>query len=124
MKTLLLTYSLMHSRCTDDISDTLHTMTTPPKKLSQTDVTKNLLKISEWTVNTKSTELSKSFDVASFVAGLSFVARVAVHAEVMGHHPVVELSHTKVKVKLTTHDVKGLTRTDFELAKRIDTFSH
>ncbi len=98
-------------------------MAAKPKKLSSADVTKKLLQISEWVVNAKSTELSKSFEVASFVAGLSFVARVAVHAEVMGHHPVVELSQHKVKVKLTTHDVKGLTRTDFELAKRIDTFS-
>lgn len=94
------------------------------KKLSESDVTKNLLKISEWTVNTKSTELSKVFDVPSFVTGLAFIAKIAVHAEVMGHHPIVELSHTKVKVKLSTQDVKGLSRLDFELAKRIDAFNH
>ena len=92
------------------------------KKLSENDVTKNLLKISEWTVNAKSTELSKVFEVASFVSGLALIAKIAVHAEVMGHHPVVELSSTKVKVRLSTQDVKGLTRLDFELAKRIDAF--
>jgi 4a-hydroxytetrahydrobiopterin dehydratase len=95
-----------------------------PKKLSETDVTKRLLKISEWAVNAKSTELSKTFFVQNFVSGLAFAARVAVHAEVMGHHPVLELSSEKVKVRLTTHDVKGLTKLDFDLAKRIDTFSH
>ena len=52
--------------------------------------------------------------------GLAFVAKVAVHAEVMNHHPDIELSYGKVKVKLSTHDAKGLTTLDFELAKRID----
>lgn len=94
------------------------------KKLSSADVTKKLLQISEWTVNAKCTELSKSFEVNSFVSGLALVARIAVHAEVMGHHPVVELSYHKIKVKLTTHDVKGLTRSDFDLAKKIDICCH
>lgn len=101
-----------------------NTMALHTKKLSTADVTKNLLKISEWTVNAKNTELSKVFEVQSFVTGLAFIAKIAVHAEVMGHHPVVELSQDKVKVKLSTHDVKGLTRLDFELAKRIDAFNH
>ncbi|QQR65235.1 4a-hydroxytetrahydrobiopterin dehydratase [Candidatus Kaiserbacteria bacterium] len=99
-------------------------MATKPKKLSSTDVVKKLSQISEWTVNAKSTELSKSFESASFVAGLSLIARIAVHAEVMGHHPTIELSYHKIKVKLTTHDVKGLTRADFELAKKIDSCCH
>ncbi len=98
-------------------------MSTTPKKLSNTDITKKLLKISGWSVNTKGTELSKIFSVSTFVSGLSLVAKIAVHAEVMGHHPTIELSYGKVKVKLTTHDVKGLTRLDFELATRINNLS-
>ncbi len=94
------------------------------KKLTNTDVTKQLLKISGWNVNTKMTELSKTFLVPTFVSGLALAAKIAVHAEVMGHHPVVELSTEKVKVKLTTHDVQGLSKLDFELAKRIDGFNH
>lgn len=94
------------------------------KKLSTADVTKQLLKISGWNANTKMTELSKTFPVPSFVAGLAFAAKIAVHAEVMGHHPVIELSTEKVKVKLTTDDVKGLSRLDFDLARRIDGMSH
>ncbi len=90
------------------------------KKLTNTDVTKQLLKISGWNVNTKMTELSKSFEVPTFVTGLALAAKIAVHAEVMGHHPIVELSAEKIKVKLTTHDVKGLSKLDFELARRID----
>jgi|CXWL01.1.fsa_nt_gi 4a-hydroxytetrahydrobiopterin dehydratase len=95
-------------------------MATKIKKLSESDVKKKFSKISEWNLNTKQTEISKTFLFASFMHGFAFVAKVAVHAEVMGHHPDIELSYGKVKVKLTTHDVKGLTNADFELAKKID----
>lgn len=56
----------------------------------------------------------------SYVVAFTFVARIVVHAEVMGHHPDIELSYGKVRVKLSTHDVKGLTNADFALAKKID----
>ena len=95
-------------------------MATHIKKLRESDIEKKLLKISDWNLNTKQTELSKTFPFASFMHGFAFVAKIAVHAEVMGHHPDIELSFSKVKVKLSTHDVKGLTNADFELAKKID----
>ncbi len=90
------------------------------KKLNTKDIGKKLKKISEWVLNAKQTELSKTFSFSNFVNGLAFVAKVTVHAEVMGHHPDIELSYGKVKVKLTTHDAKGLTNSDFDLAKKID----
>jgi 4a-hydroxytetrahydrobiopterin dehydratase len=75
---------------------------------------------SGWTTNQKATMLTRSFAFPSFINALAFVAKITVHAEVLGHHPDIELSYGKVKVKLTTHEVKGLTKADFELAKRID----
>lgn len=96
-------------------------MATISKKLKDTDIDKKLKKLSEWSVNAKHTELSKSFVFDSFIKGFTFVARIAVHAEVMGHHPDIELTFAKVKVKLSTHEVKGLTNADFELANKIDT---
>ena len=97
-------------------------MATQIKKLRESDIEKKLSKVSEWNLNTKQTELSKTFPFVSFMHGFAFIAKIAVHAEVMGHHPDLELSYGKVKVKLTTHDVKGLTNADFELAKKIDGF--
>ncbi|MFZ2252942.1 MAG: 4a-hydroxytetrahydrobiopterin dehydratase [Minisyncoccia bacterium] len=95
-------------------------MATKNKKLSASEISKKFSKIPEWNLNTKQTEISRTFLFATFMYGFSFVAKVAVHAEVMGHHPDIELSYGKVKIKLTTHDVKGLTNADFELAKKID----
>lgn len=91
-----------------------------PKLLKEKDIAKKLEAISGWQVNKKGAELSKTFDVRNFVAGLAFVAKVTVHAEIMEHHPDVELSYGKVKVKLSTHDAGGLTKLDFDLAKKID----
>lgn len=107
-----------HSLATNDTMN--RDMSTTPKKLANADIEKKLLKISGWNTNAKQTELSKTFLFPSFIVGLSFVAKIAVHAEILEHHPDIELSYGKVKVKLSTHDVKGLTKADFELAKRID----
>ena len=95
-------------------------MTLSQKKLSPKDIEKKLKKLSEWTLNTKGTELSRIFTFPSYVTAFTFVARIVVHAEVMGHHPDIELSYGKVKVKLSTHDAKGLTNADFELAKKVN----
>ena len=95
-------------------------MAVSKKSLKGAELKKKLKTVPEWNVNAKETELSRTFGIPSFVTGLSLVARIAVHAEVMGHHPDIELSYSKLKVRLSTHDVKGLTNADFELAKRID----
>lgn len=95
-------------------------MNSKRKKLTSSEIGKKLSKISEWTVNQKETELSKTFIVTDFINGLAFVAKIAVHAEVMNHHPDIELSYGKVRVTLSTHDADGLTISDFDLAKKID----
>lgn len=90
------------------------------KMLTQAQILKKLATISGWMTNKKQTELSKVFETDSFVNGLSFIARITVHAELLKHHPMIEFTYSKVKVTLTTHDAKGLTIKDFELAERID----
>lgn len=95
-------------------------MTEVTKKLTKTEVSKKLKTVPLWVVNAKETEISRKFETYNFLAGLSIVAKIAVHAEIIGHHPSMELSYDSVKVRLSTHDVKGLSRLDFELAKRID----
>lgn len=93
------------------------------KVLTEAQILKKLASISGWITNKKQSELSKSFETNSFVDGLSLVARITVHAELMNHHPTILLSYGAVKVTLTTHDAKGLTLKDFELAERIDKLS-
>lgn len=77
--------------------------------------------MSAWDINAKCSEITRTFKTTSFVTGLSLVARIAVYAEIINHHPIIELHADKVKVRLSTNSAKGLTKLDFELAKRIDT---
>ncbi len=90
------------------------------KQLSENEVLKHLARVSGWMVNKKHTEITKTFKTNSFVDGLALVAKITVHAELMNHHPTIELAYGTVSVSLSTHDVKGLSKLDFELAKRID----
>lgn len=90
-----------------------------PKKLTAKEIQKYSQRLSEWKVNTKQTEITAEFKTKDFVEGLIFLARVTVRAEMMNHHPDVTVSYGKVKVKLTTHDIKGLTVIDFKLAEQI-----
>lgn len=90
------------------------------KLLTDKQIAKKLSQVSGWLTNKKLTELSKSFVFPSYVSGLAFIAKIAVHAELLQHHPTVELSYGKVVVTLMTNDIKSLSDKDFELAKRID----
>jgi 4a-hydroxytetrahydrobiopterin dehydratase len=93
------------------------------KKLKSADVAKRQQKLAGWSLNAKSTTLSKAFEFNSFLDALTFTARIAVHAEILQHHPEINITYGKVRVLLTTHDVDGLTGLDFELAKRIEKLS-
>ena len=90
------------------------------KVLKTKEITKYLKEFSGWTVNKAETQISKTFTFPNFVTALAFCAKIAVHAEVIGLHPNIDLAYGKVDVKLTTREIKGLTKLDFELAKRID----
>ena len=63
--------------------------------------------------------LQASFRTETFVRGVQLVNRVADLAEVAGHHPDVDLRYPRVRIRLTTHDVGGLTVRDVDLAREI-----
>lgn len=64
--------------------------------------------------------IRKEFELGDFVGSVRFVDGLVEPAEDMDHHPDVEISWSKVTVKLSTHSEGGLTEADFELAGRID----
>jgi 4a-hydroxytetrahydrobiopterin dehydratase len=54
-----------------------------------------------------------------FAMGLRVVTAIAAAAEEMNHHPDVDLRYPHVDVRLSSHDVGGLTDRDVQLARRI-----
>jgi 4a-hydroxytetrahydrobiopterin dehydratase len=64
--------------------------------------------------------LQRKFDFEDFVGALDFVNQVGEVAEEKMHHPEIEFTWGEATVKIYSHDVDGLTRDDFELARAID----
>ncbi len=65
-------------------------------------------------------KLERSFNFKSFIEAFSFMTRVALIAESLNHHPDWTNSYSEVKIKLTSHDLGGLSNLDLELAKKIN----
>lgn len=64
--------------------------------------------------------LYKSYAFPDFAGGLEFVNRIGAIADEQGHHPDVALSWGEVQVLLFTHEIDGLTESDFILAAKFD----
>ena len=62
----------------------------------------------------------REFAFKDFVTAFSFMTSIALLAEQINHHPDWSNVYNKVTIKLSTHDVGGLSERDFELAKLID----
>lgn len=71
-----------------------------------------------WTL--RQGKLHRELRFADFSAAFGFMARVALAAEALGHHPEWCNVWNRVTINLTTHDTGGLSDLDVELARRID----
>ena len=69
------------------------------------------------------TALRRRFVFADFSAAFAFMTRAALEAERLGHHPEWTNIYAVVDVRLTTHDVGGLTTLDVALASALDRFA-
>ncbi len=58
----------------------------------------------------------KTFIFKDFKQAFSFMTSIAMKAEQMNHHPEWENVYNKVKITLTTHDVGGISKLDYEMA--------
>lgn len=64
--------------------------------------------------------LEKEFRFDDFAGALAFVNRVGELAEAEGHHPDVYLTWGKVRLRIWTHAIDGLSENDFVLAAKIE----
>ena len=73
-----------------------------------------------WSMEEGGGALLKRFVFADFSAAFGFMARAALAAEKLDHHPEWSNVYNRVEVRLTTHAARGLTMLDFELARTMD----
>ena len=64
--------------------------------------------------------LRRQWQFRDFSEAFAFMTRVALLAEAMQHHPNWSNVYNRVTIELTTHDLKGLSDLDAELAQAID----
>ena len=64
--------------------------------------------------------LHRELTFEDFAEAFGFMARVALWAEKMNHHPEWSNVWNRVTIDLITHDLGGLSNLDVELATRID----
>ena len=65
-------------------------------------------------------KLHRELRFADFSEAFGFMARVALAAEQLNHHPEWSNVWNRVVINLTTHDCGGLSSLDLALAQRID----
>lgn len=70
---------------------------------------------------TTATGASARFRTGSFTAGVELVDAIGELADAADHHPDVDLRYAEVTVRLTSHDVGGLSERDAALARSIST---
>jgi 4a-hydroxytetrahydrobiopterin dehydratase len=64
--------------------------------------------------------IARTFTFKDFNAAFGFMARAALAAERMNHHPEWFNVWNRVEVTLSTHDAGGLTERDLKLAEAMD----
>ena len=73
-----------------------------------------------WTVLSDRDTITRDFVFPDFVEAFGFMSKVALVAERVDHHPEWSNVYNRVRIRLSTHEVGGLTMRDVELAQLID----
>jgi 4a-hydroxytetrahydrobiopterin dehydratase len=92
----------------------------PRQKLDSTAISEKLADVSLWDIDAGEIALTRTFKFADFSEAFGFMARAALVAEKLDHHPEWKNAYRTVEVRLTTHDASGLTGLDFDLAVAMD----
>jgi len=85
-----------------------------PVKLDADQIRAALADVPGWAV--EEGKLHREFRFSDFNEAFGFMARTALVAETMNHHPEWSNVYSRVRVHLTTHDVGGISQRDFDLA--------
>src|SRR5689334_21148534 len=82
-----------------------------------------LAKLPGWSEAAGRDAITKKFVFKVFNAAFGFMARVALVAEKMDHHPEWFNVYRTVDVTLATHDAGGVTELDIRLAEAMERFA-
>ena len=86
------------------------------EKLTGSERREALAALSGWSEVEGRDAIARSFQFDDFTAAFAFMARCALAAERMDHHPEWFNVYNRVEVTLATHSAGGVTELDVQLA--------
>lgn len=92
------------------------------KALSNQEITDAIAKLPEghgWKYDGGT--LNKKFEFADFAEAFAFMTKVAEISEELNHHPDWSNVYNIVNVKLSSHDVHGISERDFKWINKVET---
>ncbi len=89
-----------------------------PYLLDDQEIKELAVKLPGWKIS--NTEIEKKFSFKNFIEAFSFMTQVALICEKYNHHPNWDNVYSLVNIKLTTHDLGGISNLDQLLASEIN----
>ncbi len=92
------------------------------RALGPTQVVRRLSALGGWLLTGDGPEVAieKTYRFANYHETIAFVNAVAFIAHRQDHHPDLSVHYDRCVVRFRTHDVEGLSDTDFECAAQVD----
>ncbi|MDX2157792.1 MAG: 4a-hydroxytetrahydrobiopterin dehydratase [Hyphomicrobiaceae bacterium] len=90
------------------------------ERLTDPDRSLALQSLPRWALVDGREAITRTFTFNDFSEAFGFMARAALVAEQLNHHPEWRNVWNKVEVTLATHDAGGLTELDLKLAASMD----
>jgi 4a-hydroxytetrahydrobiopterin dehydratase len=107
---------------TDSMLSTKNWKLEKRRALSATEIVAGLAQVQGWRLagDDDNIAIEKNFQFANYFETIAFVNALAMIAHRLDHHPDLYVKYDCCVVKLNTHDVGGISRTDLECATLVD----
>ena len=92
------------------------------RALKATEIVAHLAKIDNWKLagDGPSVAIEKTFNFSNYFETMAFVNAVAFIAHTQDHHPDMSVHYNRCLVRFNTHDVGGISSSDFDCATQVD----
>ena len=92
------------------------------RALGATEIVASLARLEGWKLagDGANVAIEKTFDFANYFETIAFVNALAFIAHAQDHHPDLSVHYNRCVVRFSTHDVGGISSTDFDCATQAD----
>ncbi|WP_296800498.1 4a-hydroxytetrahydrobiopterin dehydratase [Variovorax sp.] len=92
------------------------------KALSATEIVSALARLEGWKLSGDGANVAieKTYSFTNYFETIAFVNALAMVAHTLDHHPDLSVHYNRCVVRFNTHDVGGISVTDFECARQAD----